>query len=499
MNSEDIKTVFSETVLSDWETPIELDNKVLPVFDTSIFPGWLRDFIEAVAIETQTPIDAAAMNSLAILSTAIGGKFNIRANKSSWIESLNTYSVIALESSERKTAVYKLFLKPILSYEIEENSRLSKIILEEKAERNTKVKRIDYLQQQYSKQEDEEKSKTILIKIKNMSREIDDSAKVIPKELRLFTNDVTPETIAQLMFDNNECLSILSDEGAEVFQMMAGRYSNKINIDIYLKSYSGGNVTIDRTGGKSISLKNPILTIGLYVQPTVIQEIPNNFSSRGLTQRFLYSIPKSLVGERDTNPPQIPISTNENYKSRIRKLLDIKVNSPLTLEFDEEAQKYVFQMLKEIERMLGNQDINQDFKSWLGKLCGQIIRISGLIHIASNVSSINNNFSKKISIETLQKADSLRNYFIQHAEIAYGIINDNENLNDVKYILSKLTTSEKFKEQDRINYQDLWQLVKKRFSTANELKRVLYILEEMNYIKIEKNCRKSIILLNPKL
>ncbi|MFN0312456.1 DUF3987 domain-containing protein [Kurthia sp. ISK08] len=263
-------------------------------------------------------------------------------------------------------------------------------------------------------------------------------------------------------------------EGAEVFQMMAGRYSDKINIDIYLKSFSSDNVTIDRASGKSISMNNPTLTIGLYVQPSVIQELPSNFSNRGLTQRFLFFLPKSFIGSRKIETREIPNDLEMAYKKNVRQLLELKLPSnntsennsktgpaiPITL--DDEAQLYLIQIQTEIERMLRNQDVNPDFKGWLGKLCGQILRITGLIHIAENASSDINDIKKTISKDTLIKADSLRNYFIEHAEQAFGIIGENENLDDVKYLLNKLKL-DKYKGQGRIEMHEMWQVVKKRF------------------------------------
>ncbi|MBM7608630.1 hydrogenase maturation factor [Lysinibacillus composti] len=486
-----------EAVILEWGEPIELDNKILPIFNVEIFPDWLKHYIEAVAEETQTPLDAAAMNSIAILSTTIDSKFEIQANGSKWIESLNTYTVIALESSERKTAVYKAFLNPITEYQDKEKERLASIIIEEEVERNTISKKIEYLKQLYSKEEDQEKSTVIMNDIKQLAKEVKEETNPLTKEPKLYSNDITPESIAEVMSVNNERLSILSDEGAEVYQMMAGRYSNKVNLEIYLKAFSGGNVRVDRASGKSISLNNPKLTIGIYIQPSVFQELPISFSERGLTQRFLYSIPKSLVGSRKPNPDKIPKEIENLFKTNINRLLNLKVESLISLKFDDEAQIYLFKMLKEIEIMLGNKDNNSAYRNWLGKLCGQIIRVAGLLHIAENIKM--NDIPRKINLETLLKADSMRDYFIQHAECAFGIIRENENLDDVKYILNKITTFDRFKGQKKIVYQDLWQLVKRRFSKSRELKRVLHFLEEMNYIKLEKDGRKLIILVNPRI
>lgn len=479
-----------------WDVPIEIDNMNLPVFNTDVFPLWLKDYIEAVAEETQTPKDAASMACFSILSTAIAGKFFVQAKKD-WIESLNTYTVMALDPANRKSAVFSLFLRPIIEFEADEKRRLTPIVVEENAKRNVLNKKIGMLEQQYGKEKDNEKAKALLNQIKVLSLENNDEVKPLPIIPRLFTNDVTPEKIAMLMYENNERLAILSAEGAEVFQMIAGRYSEKINLEIYLKGYSGDNVTIDRASGKSISLDNPLLTIGLFVQPSVIQDIPSSFSSRGLTQRFLYFLPKSFIGNRKIVTQVIPEDFKEQYFENVRKLLAIRQSHKVPLTFDFDAQKYLIQIQYEIESMLANHDINNDFKGWLGKLCGQIIRIAGLIHVAEKIHDDIEN-AQTISLETLLKADSLREYFIQHAERAFGIIGQKENLDDTKYILKKIQ-SDKFKGKGKIDVQQLWQLTKRRLKKSAKLKEILKLLEEMNYVKNLQIDRKEIILVNPKI
>lgn len=495
MNSEDIKATFSDVVLSDWEMPINFKERDLPTFDISIYPEWVRKFIEGVALETQTPLDSAAMYGLAILSTSISGKFYIDVNKGSWKESLNTYTVVALKSSERKTAVFKIFLEPISEYELEEKQRLLPIINEKETERNTIIKRISYLQQQYSRDEDGEKNKNKMDEIKKLSKELEEPLIKVP---RIFTSDVTPEKLAILMSENYGCISLLSDEGAEVFDMMAGKYGKVMNLDIYLKAFSGGNIKIDRANGTSLSIDNPIMTMGLYVQPSVIQTFPDNFSARGLTQRFLFSVPRSMVGSRKSNPPKIPIEVKLDYKNNVKKILRLQVKTPISLTFSKDAFRYLNSMSDELEEILRSPHLNDEFKSWIGKLPGQIIRISGLLHIAEFFP--NNDVPKVISKDTLLKADRLRNYFIEHGKRAFGLIFNDENWEDAAYLINHITTSEKFKGKDKIDYQELYQNTKNgRFKTARELKKVLYFLEELNYLRMEREGRKNVIYLNPSI
>ena len=62
-------------LLGGWEPPLLLGvSSRLPSFPTDAFPSWLRDYIEGVAVETQTPPDLAGMLALATLSTLLAKK-----------------------------------------------------------------------------------------------------------------------------------------------------------------------------------------------------------------------------------------------------------------------------------------------------------------------------------------------------------------------------------------------------------------------------------------
>ncbi|NSL53295.1 YfjI family protein [Calidifontibacillus erzurumensis] len=498
MNKEKLLSELNATLSIQWELPIPLDNIKLPTFNTSIFPNWLKDYVEAVAEETQTPVDAAAMACLTTLSTILGGKFVVKPNGTSWTETLSLYCVLALDPANRKSAVFRLFQEPLTKFEKEERERLIPLIEEKQAEEKAIKRRIIELENKYSNECNKEKTKLILDEIKELQKKLQQNEKIIFP--RFFTNDVTPEKLAELMFENNGRFAILSSEGAELFDMVSGRYSEKYNLDIYLKAHSGDNITIDRKNSNSIFIPNPTLTIGLFVQPTVIQNLPRKFSERGLTQRFLFFLPQSFIGFRKIKPIPIPTQTKKIYEINIRKLITFEhqkqKKEPIQLVFDEGATNYLIDIQTEVEKMLGNQDMDFGFRGWLGKLIGQIVRIAGVLHIAENIQ--NEKIPNKITRKTLKRADLLRDYFIKHAEKAFGLIGKRENYDDLKYLLDKIT-SKKFEREEYIAYQELWQLVKKRFKKSEECKKYLNILEELNYIKNSFEGRKQIIYVNPHL
>src|SRR5690625_4612295 len=430
----------------EWDDPIVFDDINLPSFNTNIFPTWLKEYVEAVAEFTQTPIDAPAMACISTLSTILSHKYEVNV-VGSWFEPLNTYSVLALGPANRKSAVADLISYPVANFESEQLNMVEK-------------------------------------EIKN---------KQITRQSRLLTTDATPESLGELMYQNQEKISILTSEGAEVFEMMTGRYSNKTNIDIYLKAFSGDYIAIDRMGRESVILKKPLMTIGLFVQPSVIKGIPIQFQNRGLTQRFLFSLPTSLIGNRKVQPEEIKNEVKNRYSLNMENLLVLSPNTK-RLTFSKEARLLEIKLREEIEEMLGDQELSESFQGWLGKLAGQIIRIAGLLHISKHVSKKNKDIPKEIDSETLKKANQLREYFIEHAKVAHGIMGANENDEDAKYVLDKIKSENK----EAIGVRDLLRKTR-RIKTSNELRTILSKLEEMGYLIFAKEGRKEVIKINPKI
>ena len=96
----------SEHSESAWEAPIPLAEHAPPPFPTSIFPAWVRAFVEAVALATQTPPALAAMLVLAVLAAACARGFVVQITQD-WFEPVNLFTATALPPGERKSAVFR--------------------------------------------------------------------------------------------------------------------------------------------------------------------------------------------------------------------------------------------------------------------------------------------------------------------------------------------------------------------------------------------------------
>ncbi|RNA66208.1 YfjI family protein [Alteribacter keqinensis] len=471
--------------LIEWGEPIGFDDYKLPEFNTAIFPEWLGNFVEGVAESTQTPKDASGIAAISILSTILARKYEVKI-VDGWIETLNTYTVMALGSANRKSSVLKSFIQPVMEYEREQTQLLKSEVAKQQQWFQAKQKRIEKLEKDYARSNDPQ----IMDEIFSVREEIETAPIVtLPS---FITADSTPEKLADLMAKNNEKISILSAEGAEVFQMMAGRYAKSSNLDIYLKGHSADNVSIDRIGREPIKLHDPTLTIGLFVQPSVVKEIPSTFQDRGLTQRFLYSFPVSKVGYREIEPKGMLETDKTNFDIHINKLLQLGGNTPVHLTLDKEAKSYEVHMRTEIEKMLREDELPEGFKGWIGKLAGQIIRVAGLLHVAEHVGGA---IPPDLRIDTLKRADALRGYFIQHAKKAHGVMGVSESDADARYLLKKI------KEQNRqvVDYRTIQVLTNKRFKKSDEFKHTLQNLERRGFIQLAKKGKKTIIHVHPDL
>ncbi|HZG72275.1 MAG TPA: YfjI family protein [Chondromyces sp.] len=480
-----------------WEMPIPFDEKTLPTFPVNIFPDWLRSYVEGVAESTQTPIDAAAMGAIAILSTALTKKFYVRITPE-WSEQLNTYSILALPPGSRKSPVFKSLQEPVATFEKEERQRVEPLISEQRATLKAKRKRVEQLEKEYAKKG----QAAILEEIIALNAEIDgEQILTVP---RFITGDITAEKLGVLMAENNERMAVLSAEGGGVFGNMSGRYSTdgRANIEIYLNGHTGDYTPIDRIGREPILLNEPCLTIGLFVQPEVVRGLPPAFEERGLMQRFLYSFPPSIVGYRKVNPQPIPEIVKEKYSLNIKKMMRFNVGESIQLTFDEAATAARIDMAEVLEQMFIDGERLADMKEWGSKLAGQIIRIMALLHVAEHVEhlSLEDSIPKKINEITFLKARQLINYFIEHAKEAYGIMGADEGAKDAQHLLKYLLQNGKSEYTKREAYQG----TKGKFKNASRFEMAVYELEERNYIQkrgrnIKGKGRKSYdLVLNPK-
>lgn len=460
-----------EYALPQWEEPIPFEQRNLPSFPTEALPATIKDYILAVAESTQTPVDMSACASLAVMALCLQGKYRIKA-KADWSEPLNLFTVIVAEPSERKSPIINLMTKPLNEYEAEYNSRNAAELEASKMNKRILEKRQRALEDKAAK------GKADSGELEQLARQIASYKERTP--LRLYVDDITTEKLNSVLADGNGKAAIISAEGG-IFDMLSGIYSKNVNIDVMLKGYSGDSIRVDRVGRNSESIMNPALTILLTVQPNVLSEVMQNgtFRGRGLTARFLYCMPTSLVGRRRFHTTPIPQEVSSAYERLIKNLLeDEQSGTPEMITLSAEAEALLEAFSNEVEGKLKTE--YADTADWAEKLVGGVLRIAGILCRASVMRCydfLTVNDALIVSEEVMQNAITIGRYFAEHSKAAFSRMGVDERMKQSKYVLSAIVKN----GLAEFTRRDIMRLCRS-FKTAEELQPILNHLTEYGYI-----------------
>lgn len=410
---------------------------------------------------------------------------NSRYTHAQHYEPVNVYTAIIAKPSERKSAVIAQTMAPIYRYQREENARRRAMVEEYRDKKDILERRIESIK----------KSASSGRKAKNGPLGAGDDLRLLRHELEnlekgaidfisLTADDTTMEALTSKMVANGEKMALISSEGG-IFNVMSGLYTGgRVNIDLILKAWSGDHVEVDRKGRPPEVLVNPALTINLMTQPKVLEAVMNNeeFAGRGLNARFLYSIPKSVVGTRVFDAPDIPQQVIDDYNNLLLRILAIPdTGEPRIIECTDEARDELRKIHDEIEpRLIADLEPMGD---WAGKYEGAVVRIAGLLHVCDHVERA---AEVPIPGETIRRTSKIGEYFLAHAKVAYQLAGqmDDQPTRDAKYILKRLDSTGK----TEISKRDLYDLCKGRvgFETAEKMDPGLDVLIKRGYIKIER-------------
>jgi len=449
--SEDLKKVISNT---NWLDPLPVNNtSLLPDFPIDALPEFGKDIVNSIVEVVQVDPSIPGSILLSILSMALGKK--IIVNLVSHEEPVNLYLCSVAGSGERKSPTVKILTAPITKYQKELQEQFKVEDSKTKNEISNYKKQIKELEKNDSNLDNNDGLNLTSQKINTLKQKISDTPLLLKPTL--LADDITPEALGILMANNNELMSIISPEGGGLFGILAGIYSDKgCNIDLFLKAHSGEYWSVHRVNRQSQSMDYPILTLGLTVQPIVLDEIKMNrqFNGRGLLSRFLYSYCKPKTGYRKRQNKPIPEDIINKYEQRVSELVKIPLSkNPEELKLSEEAQKTWndFYDENEISMQLGNSfNLLQD---WGSKLPGTAARIAGLLHYAKKKNTI---IDTIIPNETVEKAITIAKYYRDHAYYVFGILGSVTTITVAEKILEYIDECEpeSFKVRDLIRHKN---------------------------------------------
>ncbi|NUK08664.1 DUF3987 domain-containing protein [Streptomyces lunaelactis] len=461
-----------------WEEPVPLTaRRTLAEFPLASLPGWLREFVAAVAEETQTPVDLAGCIALSVLATAAGGRTVLLVH-GNWREPTNLYVVVALPPANRKSAVFALLTDPLFDAEQQLKTVRQPAIVEAQMTARLAKEAAEHATTKAAKAKADERDVLVAdaLALAQTAETI-----TIPVDPQLLADDATAETVTTRLAEQGGRISVMSAEG-EIFDIMAGRYSSgSPNLGVFLKGHAGDRLRGARQTRREY-IERPAVSMGICVQPQVLDAIGRNevARGRGLLGRFLYSIPESLVGRRKTSPDQIGDEVKATYR---RNVIDLTMGladwtDPAVIQLTPEADAALLAFQERVEPKLAARGGSLGHISdWAGKLVGATARIAGLLHLAQHLVGAH---TKPVAEATMRDAIRLAEYFTSHGLAAFDAMGADPTTDRARSVLEVLSTS----GRSEVSKRDLMvKLSRAEFPTAPDLDPALDLLEDHGYVR----------------
>jgi hypothetical protein len=464
-----------------WEPPIPFGvSGELPVFPIEVLPGWLGEYVAAVATATQTPPDLAGMLALAVLATVAAGAVEVEP-RPGWREPLCLFMAVGMDAGTRKSSVFAALSRPVAEFERQQAAAALPAITETLTLRRIADQAAAHAEAAASKapidQQEERQAEAI-------ARAAEAANLVVPPVPRWLVDDATPEALAGLLATYGR-IALLSPEG-DVFDQMAGRYNQAAgpNLGVYLKGHAGDLLKVDRRGRPPEYVQRPCLTIGLTVQPEVLQGLAGRpgFGGRGLLARFLYSLPPSLVGHRKAGAPPVLPAVADRYALELQALAASLTSSgsddSTVLTLDPQAGELLLGFERDLEPRLaaGSGDLAH-LAGWAAKLAGASCRLAALLHLASH---LRDGWAQPISADTFTAAIRLADYLIEHAWAVFDLMGADPRVEDARWLLDWITRA----NRTQFSRRDAHRVAPRgRFAKATDLEPALRLLEEHGYLR----------------
>lgn len=464
-------------VNAPWEAPVPLSYQGKPpVFPAHRLPPVLNQYVCAVAEAMQVPVDLPAMLALSVLATAAGGRAVVEI-KPDWREPLNLYTATAMSPGARKTPVFMRLIAPLVEYERLAMEAARSDVNDAKARKAVATAEATRALQEAERAKPDAAEEAIHFAAAKAQMA---EAITVPTLPRLLADDATPEALTSLLAEQGGRLGLFSDEG-EVFSMMAGRYSSSgPNLAVYLKGHVGSPIRVDRKGRVAEYIASPALTLGLTIQPEMLESIMaiEGARGRGLLGRFLWSVPLSNLGERDADPDAIPATLERQFQDEVKVLVAslAEWTDPVPLPFTPEARAALIDYQRALEPRLGaNGDLGY-LADWAAKLVGHVARVAGLLHLATNVRT---GWAKAVESSTVDDAIVVAAYLIEHARIAFDAMQAGPVRLDAKAVMAWVER----RSVVVFSQRDAQRALQHRFPRAEILMSALGFLEGNGYIR----------------
>lgn len=396
--------------------PRPLRQEVRPEeYPVAYMPPVIGDAVREVQAYTKAPMAMVAACALSVVSAAVQTRYGVQRD-AVLSGPASLYLLTVAESGERKTAVDKLFMEPLREWEAQQ----MRAAREQKAQYEAAL-------------EDWEREKASLenkiaqgLHANQIGTELDPRVQLDlgkPKEPRLarmLRGDDTPEALSMAL-QNYPVAAVITSEAGVIFGSHGmSKESATRNLALVNAMWDGGPVSQDRIGRGSIHIERLRATMGLQVQPSVLQEFTRSTGglARGIGYfaRFLFSQPNSTRGSRFYTEPPAERPALRAFHARVTAMLDAPAEfddfDRLVNYFyplDQQARRVWVAFHDEVEELMGCDEEFSRIPDVASKAAENAARLACCYHTFSG------NLALEITEEAMVDACAVMRWYLDEA------------------------------------------------------------------------------------
>ncbi len=298
----------------------------------------------------------------------------------------NLYLVLVLPPATGKSSIAKALISPLSEWENERERKWKEEDLPAlQAEAKLKACQLSILFKPASSVSKEERDA--------LAREVAALEKKLKFNPALITEDTTTESLERDLGNvANETQFVFSTDGGKCLSSAMGQYrsgKNETDCDLWLKAFTSDEHKSSRVTRDSVSLKAPLLSILLLIQPNVWGRVQANEDARdrGLFTRILpVSLSFKAVAD-DGVIRELNSGIKEAWRTRIREILQLRFEAvehgcPKEIRCSDGA--------REVVRAFHNEGVvltncsHADLRGELGRWREQVLRLAVVIAVMEN-------------------------------------------------------------------------------------------------------------------
>lgn len=359
-----------------------------PEWETWWLPAPVGAWVEAVSAALGTPKSMAIAAAMCAAATVTQGKAWVEI-KPGWREPLSLYWLVFSPTGSRKSALLRLATAPIKAMQDARARELEPEIRRASNEKHRLEQQIARMRRATKAHRYTEGAQEHLQQLRELEHE--HGALVVPKAPRWLYDDINPTMVPRKLKHNLEAegiarVAVLDAEGTLLANIL-GRHSGQLNVDPYLKGYSGDPIDMVRAvhGSENTAdthLDAAHISLLLLVQPHYLDKLrrEGDLTANGFLGRCLMTHLDHNPEVLDWDAPEVPEQVQAEYGRWLATLAALPEGTVYAMPRSVHGELRGFHERLERDRIAAN-----GATGWIVRTLGRICRILALSELSETV------------------------------------------------------------------------------------------------------------------